>query len=108
MFVQVTPDELKDEEEYEDILEDIKEECNKYGVVRSIEIPRPIDGVEVPGCGKVNKKFYHKNSCYQFLLSCLLQWCDVNPFDIYFEIHCFFRFSLSSTLFLTVKRLNRP
>lgn len=52
-FVQVTPDELKDEEEYEDILEDIKEECNKYGVVRSIDIPRPIEGVEVPGCGKV-------------------------------------------------------
>lgn len=51
---KVTPDELKDEEEYEDILEDIKEECNKYGVVRSIEIPRPIEGVEVPGCGKVN------------------------------------------------------
>lgn len=51
--LQVTPDELKDEEEYEDILEDIKEECNKYGVVRSIEIPRPIEGVEVPGCGKV-------------------------------------------------------
>jgi splicing factor U2AF 65 kDa subunit len=40
----ITPDELKDEEEYEDILEDIKEECNKYGVVRSIEIPRPIEG----------------------------------------------------------------
>lgn len=40
----VTADELKDEEEYEDILEDIKEECNKYGVVRSIEIPRPIEG----------------------------------------------------------------
>lgn len=49
----VTPDELRDEEEFEDILEDIKEECNKYGVVRSIEIPRPIEGVEVPGLGKV-------------------------------------------------------
>lgn len=60
-ILQVTPDELKDEEEYEDILEDIKEECNKYGVVRSIEIPRPIDGVEVPGCGKVsdNFRFFH-------------------------------------------------
>lgn len=42
-----------EEEEYEDILEDIKEECNKYGVVRSVEIPRPIEGVDVPGCGKV-------------------------------------------------------
>ncbi|RLU17683.1 hypothetical protein DMN91_009919 [Ooceraea biroi] len=49
----VTPEELMEEEEYEDILEDIKEECNKYGVVRSVEIPRPIEGVDVPGCGKV-------------------------------------------------------
>lgn len=49
----VTPDELRDEDEYEDILEDIKEECNKYGVVRSVEIPRPIEGVDVPGLGKV-------------------------------------------------------
>jgi splicing factor U2AF subunit len=49
----VTPEELRDEEEYEDIQEDIKEECGKYGVVRSLEIPRPIEGVDVPGCGKV-------------------------------------------------------
>jgi len=59
----VTPDELKDEEEYEDILEDIKDECNKYGVVRSIEIPRPIDGVEVPGCGKVFVEFNSVLDC---------------------------------------------
>lgn len=50
----VTPEELEDEEEYEDILDDIKEECSKYGMVRSLEIPRPIDGVEVPGLGKVS------------------------------------------------------
>jgi len=36
-----------------DIIEDVKEECGKYGVVRSVEIPRPIKGVEVPGIGKV-------------------------------------------------------
>ncbi|CAG0881031.1 unnamed protein product [Cyprideis torosa] len=53
----VVPEELKDEEEYEDILEDIREECNKYGVVRSIEIPRPIEGVDVPGLGKVFIEF---------------------------------------------------
>lgn len=53
----VTPEELMEEEEYEDILEDIKEECNKYGVVRSVEIPRPIEGVDVPGCGKVRSKY---------------------------------------------------
>lgn len=49
----VTPEELVDEEEYEDIVEDIREECCKYGIVRSIEIPRPIQGVDVPGLGKV-------------------------------------------------------
>lgn len=59
----VTPEELRDEEEYEDILEDIKEECNKYGVVRSVEIPRPIEGVEVPGCGKVFVEFNSVLDC---------------------------------------------
>ena len=37
------------QEEYEDILEDIREECGKFGEVKSIEIPRPVPGVEVPG-----------------------------------------------------------
>lgn len=59
----VTNDELKDEEEYEDICEDIKEECSKYGVVRSLEIPRPIDGVDVPGCGKVFIEFGSVTDC---------------------------------------------
>ncbi|XP_048860836.1 splicing factor U2AF 65 kDa subunit-like [Brienomyrus brachyistius] len=49
----VMPEELVDDEDYEEILEDIREECCKYGNVRSIEIPRPVDSVEVPGCGKV-------------------------------------------------------
>ena len=51
----VTEEELRDEEEYEDILEDIREECSKYGDVRSLEIPRPLPGVDVPGVGKVTK-----------------------------------------------------
>lgn len=65
---------MKDEEEYEDILEDIKEECNKYGVVRSIEIPRPIEGVEVPGCGKVE---IFKCSLRYFLLICFFLFRQV-------------------------------
>lgn len=52
----VVPEELVDDEDYEEILEDVREECCKYGGVRSIEIPRPVDGVEVPGCGKVNQR----------------------------------------------------
>lgn len=59
----VTTDELRDEEEYEDILDDIKNECNKYGVVRSIEIPRPLDGVDVPGLGKVFVEFNSVTDC---------------------------------------------
>ncbi|CAB4061529.1 NRBP [Lepeophtheirus salmonis] len=48
----VTPDELTDDDEYDDIVEDIRDECSKFGVVKSLEIPRSVPGVEVPGCGK--------------------------------------------------------
>lgn len=49
----LTRGKLADEEEYEDI-RGYQEECGKYGEVRSLEIaPRPVPGVEVPGCGKV-------------------------------------------------------
>ncbi|GFY75407.1 splicing factor U2AF 50 kDa subunit [Trichonephila inaurata madagascariensis] len=59
----VVPEELMDEEEYEDILEDIREECTKYGTVKSVEIPRPIEGVDVPGCGKVFVEFNSVIDC---------------------------------------------
>lgn len=59
----VTAEELVDEEEFEDIIEDIREECSKYGTVRSIEIPRPIEGVDVPGLGKV---------CVEYLASSVI------------------------------------
>uniref|UniRef100_A0A7I4EZU9 Splicing factor U2af large subunit n=1 Tax=Physcomitrium patens TaxID=3218 RepID=A0A7I4EZU9_PHYPA len=49
----VSPDELKDDEEYQDILEDMKEECGKYGNLVKLVIPRPRDGEDVPGVGKV-------------------------------------------------------
>jgi len=53
----VAPEELLDDEEYEDILEDVKEECGKYGQVKSIEIPRPVDGLDIPGTGKIFVEF---------------------------------------------------
>lgn len=49
----VAPEELLDDDEYEEIVEDVRDECSKYGQVKSIEIPRPVDGLEVPGTGKV-------------------------------------------------------
>ncbi|KAH3861347.1 splicing factor U2AF 50 kDa subunit-like isoform X2 [Dreissena polymorpha] len=59
----VTPDDLEDEEEYEDILEDVREECSKYGIVKSLEIPRPIKGIDVPGCGKIFVEFNSLIDC---------------------------------------------
>lgn len=38
------------------IMEDVREECGRYGEVVSVEIPRPIGGVDVPGVGKVGSK----------------------------------------------------
>ena len=59
----VVAEELTDDEEYEDILEDIREECSRFGEVRSIEIPRPVPGVEVPGLGKVFIEFGSSMEC---------------------------------------------
>ena len=39
------------------IMEDVREECSKYGQVISVEIPRPVGGMEVPGCGKASDLF---------------------------------------------------
>ncbi|XP_036597973.1 splicing factor U2AF 65 kDa subunit-like [Trichosurus vulpecula] len=59
----VLPEELLDDEEYEEIVEDVRDECSKYGVVKSILIPRPMDGVEVPGCGKIFVEFASVFDC---------------------------------------------
>ncbi|XP_051921131.1 U2 small nuclear RNA auxiliary factor 2a isoform X1 [Hippocampus zosterae] len=53
----VAPEDLVDDEEYEEIVEDVRDECSKYGQVKSIEIPRPVDGLEVPGTGKIFVEF---------------------------------------------------
>uniref|UniRef100_A0A1I7YNL7 Splicing factor U2AF subunit n=1 Tax=Steinernema glaseri TaxID=37863 RepID=A0A1I7YNL7_9BILA len=59
----VTEEDLQDDEEYEDILEDIKEECSKYGHVKSLEIPRAVAGTETSGVGKVFVEFSDSNEC---------------------------------------------
>ncbi|CAF1076618.1 unnamed protein product [Adineta steineri] len=59
----VTEEELRDDEEFEDIMEDVREECGKYGLVKSLEIPRPIQGVDVPGVGKIFVEFTSISEC---------------------------------------------
>ncbi|GLJ14101.1 hypothetical protein SUGI_0226030 [Cryptomeria japonica] len=50
----VSPDELRDDDEFEEILEDMREECGKHGSVVNLVIPRPEpSGQSTPGVGKV-------------------------------------------------------
>ncbi|CAM6097262.1 unnamed protein product [Calypogeia fissa] len=50
----VSPDELKEDSEYEEIVEDMRDECGKYGALANLVIPRPSStGEEVPGIGMV-------------------------------------------------------
>ncbi|WFD41292.1 uncharacterized protein MJAP1_004289 [Malassezia japonica] len=41
MLNMVAPEELEDDQEYQDILEDVREECVKYGTITDVRIPRP-------------------------------------------------------------------
>jgi|TARA_B110000967_G_scaffold202179_3_gene240568 splicing factor U2AF subunit len=47
-------DELRDDQEFADIEEDVRDECGKFGAVVEVAIPRPAgDGNKnVPGLGK--------------------------------------------------------
>ncbi|KAH8290900.1 hypothetical protein KR054_006901, partial [Drosophila jambulina] len=64
----VLPEELLDDEEYQDIRTDIQLECAKYGEVRSLKIPRPIGKSHSPlGCGKVYVEFECVADCQKAL-----------------------------------------
>jgi len=54
-----TPDDLVDDEFYEILLEDIYNECCKYGNIEGVVIPRPDlkTGIIGPSVGKVFIKF---------------------------------------------------
>ncbi|KAJ9071383.1 hypothetical protein DSO57_1037527 [Entomophthora muscae] len=55
MFLNmVTAEELENDEEYQEILMDVKEECERFGPVVDIRIPRVKDGSEESHVGKVN------------------------------------------------------
>ena len=44
---------LEIDEEYDDLLSDVKDECSKFGCILSLKIPRPLMGLVVPGLGKI-------------------------------------------------------
>ncbi|KAF3933984.1 hypothetical protein ABW19_dt0209078 [Dactylella cylindrospora] len=64
----VTADELMDQEEYEEILEDVTEECSKYGHVIDIKIPRPSGNTRAAaGVGKIYVRFENHDAAEKAL-----------------------------------------
>ncbi|KJK78913.1 hypothetical protein H634G_05728 [Metarhizium anisopliae BRIP 53293] len=64
----VTPEELMDTEEYEEICEDVREECSKFGNILELKIPRPVGGSrQSAGVGKIFVKFDTPDSCHKAL-----------------------------------------
>jgi splicing factor U2AF 65 kDa subunit len=60
----VTGDDLMDADEYDDILQDVKEECDRFGKVLDLQIPRPLGrSGEGPGVGKVFVRFENEQGC---------------------------------------------
>ncbi|CAO3688166.1 unnamed protein product [Rhizopus stolonifer] len=57
----ITPEELEDEEEYQDIWEDIAEECAKFGNMVDMKIPKPQKEQEVPGLGLIFVRYETKD-----------------------------------------------
>lgn len=60
----ISADDLKDDEEYEEILDDMRDECGKFGSLVKIIIPRPnSNGEWPPGVGKVFLEYNDIESC---------------------------------------------
>jgi len=60
----VDAEELKNDEDYAEILEDMKDECGKFGTVKNVVIPRPgAEGADGAGVGKVFVEFEDEAGC---------------------------------------------
>ncbi|XP_024024050.1 splicing factor U2af large subunit B isoform X1 [Morus notabilis] len=60
----ISSDQLKDDEEYEEIVEDMREECGKFGSVVNVIIPRPDqNGETISGVGKVFLEYADAVGC---------------------------------------------
>ncbi|POW21423.1 hypothetical protein PSHT_02425 [Puccinia striiformis] len=79
MLNMVNQEELVDDQEYGEILEDIRDECGKYGKIENVRIPRPIKSEKgridlkasesVEGLGKVFVMFEKVEECAAALLA---------------------------------------
>ncbi|KAK9458265.1 hypothetical protein V1511DRAFT_492174 [Dipodascopsis uninucleata] len=66
----ILPEDLNDNDEYEDIKEDVIEECSKFGTVMDVKIPRPTaSNKNTSGLGKIFVRFEKEESCVSALKS---------------------------------------
>ncbi|KAI5291528.1 hypothetical protein KEM54_003949 [Ascosphaera aggregata] len=64
----VTPEELMDNDDYAEILEDVQDECSKYGTILELKIPRPSSNMKHnAGVGKIFVKFDTQESAEKAL-----------------------------------------
>ncbi|KAI5296393.1 hypothetical protein KEM52_003115 [Ascosphaera acerosa] len=64
----VTPEELMDNDDYEEILEDVQDECSKFGTILEIKIPRPTSNLkQSAGVGKIFIKYENVESAEKAL-----------------------------------------
>jgi splicing factor U2AF subunit len=70
MLNMVTLEDLIDDQDYADLVEDIKEECGKYGAVVDVKIPRPVLNEN----GKVDQK---ASDAVEDLMSVFVMYEDV-------------------------------
>jgi len=64
----ITPEELMDADEADEILEDVKEECSKYGPLVEVKMPRPTGGSRPnQGIGKIYLKYESPKSAAKAL-----------------------------------------
>lgn len=59
----VSADDLTNDDEYSDIMEDVRTECEQYGKVLNVLIPRPLAASRVAGVGKVFVEFATVDEC---------------------------------------------
>ncbi|PGH09330.1 splicing factor U2AF 65 kDa subunit [Blastomyces parvus] len=64
----VTTEELMDNDDYEEICDDVREECSKYGEIVELKVPRPTgNNKQAAGVGKIYVKFDNSESATKAL-----------------------------------------
>ena len=69
LFNMLVAEDLLDGKDFDEICEEVRRECEKFGQVQDLKIPRPITSKPNPGVGKVFVKFYSEKCAKDALLS---------------------------------------